>query len=182
MKSKVFCIGMFKTGTSSLGRSFDILEYKTLHGPWGTTQLDMIHDPDYDTPDKWKYYWNRIKLETEKYDAFQDYPWMWCFEKCHEWYPDAKFIITVRDAVDVANSDANMWNTPLEELKSNGRYQKFIDRYNKHYKMVKEYFKDKNNLLEIKITEGEGWEKLSPFLGIEIPKINFPHANKGVYR
>ena len=183
MRYKVFGIGMFKTGTTSLGRSLDMLGYKTLYGPWGTNQPDMINDSFYETPEEWEKYWGRIKEETLKYDGFEDYPWMFCFKKCYEWYPDAKFILTARDAVAVANSDANMWNNSLEELKSNGRYQSFIDRYNKHYDSVIEFFKDKpESLLIMEITNGDGWEKLCPFLGDDTPLTPFPHANKGVYR
>ena len=40
---KVFCIGMFKTGTTSIGHKFDILDYKTLHNPWRPEGI-MIRD------------------------------------------------------------------------------------------------------------------------------------------
>ena len=30
--------------------------------------------------------------------------------------------------------------------------------------------------------KGDGWEKLCPFLGVDIPKISFPHANKSSER
>ena len=151
--SKVFGIGMFKTGTTSLGRAFDILGYKTFHGPWNDT-TKLFTDNWYEKPEEWLKYHKNIQNLISNYSAFQDYPFMWVFKECDKWYSDAKFVLTVRDPIAVANSDANMWNTPIEELKRNGTYQKFIDRYNNHYEMVQDYFKNKDNLLEIRITAG----------------------------
>ncbi|NEO15303.1 MAG: hypothetical protein F6K59_23155 [Moorea sp. SIO3F7] len=31
---KIFCIGMFKTGTTTLGATFEDLGLKTFHGPY----------------------------------------------------------------------------------------------------------------------------------------------------
>ena len=181
-RKKVFGIGMFKTGTTSLGRALDILGYNTLHGPWGTKRPDMLHDAWYERPDEWSKYWDTIKLVTTKYDAFQDYPWMFCFEKCYEWYPDAKFVLTARDAMAVADSDANMWNTPIEKLKEDGTYQRFIDRYNSQYTRAVEFFRDKENFLILRIADGEGWDELCPFLECDKPNIPFPHTHKGNYK
>lgn len=181
MKSKVFGIGMYKTGTTSLGRALDILGYKTLHGPWMQNQLADFDDGEYYDQKKWEHSWEIIKKQTEMYSGFQDYPWMFIFEKCYEWYPDAKFVMTTRDAIDRANSDANMWNTPLEQLKSSGKYQEFIDLSYLHEEKVDNFFKDKPNLLKFNVFEGDGWDKLCNFLGCNIPKQPYPHMNKGRY-
>ena len=42
-----------------------------------------------------------------------------------------------------------------------------------------DHFKERPEaLLVLRITEGDGWEKLCPFLGQKIPRMPFPHANK----
>ncbi|MEM6598284.1 MAG: sulfotransferase, partial [Cyanobacteria bacterium P01_C01_bin.69] len=56
---------------------------------------------------------------------------------------------------------------------------KFIDAYHRYHADVRRYFKDRpNDLLEMNIVEGEGWEKLCPFLEMPVPEAAFPHRNK----
>ena len=50
--------------------------------------------------------------------------------------------------------------------------------YDRHIQAVLSYFKDRpNDLLVINITEGEGWEKLCPFLSKPIPSTAFPNIH-----
>ena len=179
---KVFCIGMFKTGTSTMGAVFQCLGYQTLNGPWWPKDI-MIFDDWYKTPEKWNNYRDVIKNKTEQYDAFQDYPWMFCFEMCYEWYPDAKFIFSSRDSEKVADSDINMWRKEgVPEDKILDR-QVFIDRYENQYNRAIEFFKDKpGSLLVLGITENPGCDEICKFLNKPVPNIPFPHTNKGVYR
>jgi hypothetical protein len=59
--------------------------------------------------------------------------------------------------------------------------EKFIAAYNRHYEDVRRYFADRpNDLLEMDITKGDGWEKLCPFLELPIPDKPFRKANKRV--
>ena len=104
---KIFCIGMFKTGTTSMGRAFEILGYKTMNGPWGPKGY-MIRDDFYERPQEWIPYYKNIKIMVERYDAFQNYPWMFLYDKLDEWYPNAKFVLTIRNVEDLAVSDINM--------------------------------------------------------------------------
>ncbi len=60
-----------------------------------------------------------------------------------------------------------------------GNEKIYLKRYNDHNKEVVEYFKDRpNDFLIMDFSNGDGWEKLCPFLGCDIPKIDFPHVNK----
>lgn len=48
--------------------------------------------------------------------------------------------------------------------------------YDKHQEDVLNYFKGRDNdLLVLNVCNGEGWEKLCPFLGRPIPAEKFPH-------
>lgn len=48
--------------------------------------------------------------------------------------------------------------------------------YDTHHKNVLEYFKDRTqDLLVIKITGGEGWDVLCPFVGKPVPSVAFPN-------
>jgi len=60
-----------------------------------------------------------------------------------------------------------------------GYYRYSVERfsyvYDIHHRIIREYFKDKPyNLLELNIVNGNGWEKLCSFLGLEIPQTEFP--------
>ena len=52
--------------------------------------------------------------------------------------------------------------------------------YEKHNEAVREYFKDRpEKLLTMCFENGDGWNKLLPFLGIEgTPVADWPHSNK----
>lgn len=50
--------------------------------------------------------------------------------------------------------------------------------YDLHVRNVRSYFQDrKDDLLELRICDGEGWEQLAPFLGMDVPSATFPHAD-----
>lgn len=179
-KTKVFCIGMFKTGTTSMGRAFDMLGYNTLHGPWWDE--GMIVDDWYKTPEKWDDYDDLIRAKAEKYDAFEDYPWMFCYKKCDVWFPGSKFILLERDADKVAESDLNMWRANGVKPEDMLPKQAFIDRYQKQFDGAVEYFKERpDDLLIMNLSNGDGFEKMCEFLGKNKPVLPFPHANKGSY-
>lgn len=187
MEEKVFGIGMFRTGTSTLGRALDILGYKTLHGPWWDSSRILI-DNWYEYPEEWSQYKDEFIKEAQKWDAFEDYPWMFNYKMMDEAFTNAKFILTTRNPEEVAQSDLNAWKKEWQKQLLNGGEpvvippkQKFVDRYVKHRDVVRTYFKNKDNFLEVCWMEGDGWEKLCDFLNKEIPNISFPHKNKGNY-
>jgi hypothetical protein len=53
----------------------------------------------------------------------------------------------------------------------------YIKKYREHNERVVRTIAP-DRLLVIDVTAGEGWEKLCPFLGREIPSVRFPHANR----
>lgn len=174
--TKVFCIGFHKTGTTSMAKALSALGYKVT-GPNGTRDPDIARNV-----------YEMAAALLKKNDAFQDNPWPIIYKWCHEQYPDAKFILTLRDPERWYESQRKHFaasTTPMREwiygpgfgapLNHKSRYQ---ERFNAHNAEVIEYFKDKDNLLVVDITDGDGWNKLCPFLGKAIPKdLPFPHAN-----
>ena len=177
---KVFGIGMFKTGTKSLGAALSTLGYIGLYRPWFILR-DAQNVPDnwYNDPDNWYLYYNKIKERAAGYNAFSDAPWMFLFKQLDEWYPGSKFILTLRKSPEIlARSDINQWRGKSDTPPA----QKFIDRYIKHNQMVIDYFTNKTNLLIMCFENGDGWKKLCKFLNKPIPDKAFPHANKGRYK
>ena len=169
---------MFRTGTTSLGRAFEILGYKTFHGPWWSE--GMLYDQFFKKPGRWPRYYELIKSKIKNYEAFEDYPWMYLYEECDKWFPDAKFILTVRDPERLVASQINQCrqNVPFWTFWRMQSRKKIRKRYLSHLDRVVNYFEDKKNLLIMNLEAGDGWNKLCPFLGVDEVDSEFPHLNK----
>ena len=173
--TKVFCVGFQKTGTSSMAKALKILGYRVT-GPNG------INDPAIPK----KVYREALRL-TRSYDAFQDNPWPIIYKWCYEQYPDAKFILTVRDPEKWYESALKGFGTSSSHMREwvygamrgspVGNREYWLLRYNSHNAEVMDFFKDKPDFLVIDVTRGDGWDKLCLFLGKPIPNVPFPHAN-----
>jgi len=176
--NKVFCIGMYKTGTTSIGKAFEQLGLRTFHG--SNPKLDIGNDNFDWSTDEFTRYRNRVKNLVDLFDAFEDYPFMWIYREMHEEFPDAKFILPERNSADVARSDINMWKqlgmSPIPPA------QDFIDRYEQHHKDVIEYFGNSYQLLRLQVGAGNEWKKLCDFLELPLPQdMPFPRANARPY-
>lgn len=183
---KVFEIGVAKTGTTSLGRAYEILGFKhKAEDP--DLYLKFINNYDYE-----------ILFEViDKYDAFQDGPWHnkdVDYKILDKKYPNSKFIILERDDESWIRSNEKFYSPKYHKDWENWEYSFLIDNrwvtqresvieeklnYKKSkYLEIKEYFKDRqNDLLIMNICDGQGWEVLCPFLGKEIPNVPFPKLN-----
>jgi hypothetical protein len=174
-KTKVFCIGFHKTGTKTLRSALKILGYRVT-GPNGVMNKNIARDVHSMT--------DRL---VEKYDAFQDNPWPILYRELDRKYPGSKFILTLRPSDKWISSIVKhfgKWKTPMRKwiygvAAPAGNESIYVRRYEKHNKEVPEYFKDRpEDLLVFKMSEGDGWEQLCPFLGHPIPNKTFPHVNK----
>jgi len=177
VKTKVFCIGSHKTGTTSLELALKKLGYR-VRGSFGTKDPDIaskVHELAYSM--------------VEKYDAFEDNPWPVLFRELDERFPGSKFVLTrrptdawIRSMVkDFARTETPMrrWIYGENAGCPEGNEDTYIARYERHNKEVLEYFSDRpNDLLVFDLPSGNGWDKLCPFLGHDIPDEPFPHANK----
>lgn len=172
--NKVFGIGFHKTGTTSLGRALELLGYR-VQGPFGITDPDIGEKA-----------LDRALELAEQYDAFQDFPWAVLYKELDQAYPNSKFILTVRPTDDWIDSVARHFGYRTNPIRTwiygvgypKGHEDVYIERYEKHNREVLDYFEDRpDDLLVLRVTEGEGWEKLCPFLGKDLPETNFPKAN-----
>jgi len=177
-KRKVFGIGLHRTGTTSLRRAFYQLGYKTVP-PWLWTGR----------------YEQTLKAEQVKLDAFEladsheaagYMPFSTCFEDLYDRYPDAKFILTVRNEDKWLKSMFNFFgdaNWPEVRFAfgvdvSDETGETLKQKFNEHNSSVRQFFADKpGSLLEMDISKGDGWEELCTFLGEDIPDGNFPREN-----
>src|SRR5690606_31636909 len=114
-------------------------------------------------------------------------------------YPDARFVLTVRDEDAWLRSCARHWDgrdafaeAPTPAAETHMRIRRFLRAavygtydfeperfrlvYRKHVDAVRRHFANEpGRLLELDIAGGEGWEKLAPFVGRPIPDQPFPH-------
>lgn len=173
---KVFGIGFQKTGTTSLKVALRRLGYRVT-GP------DFVREPDLAARLE-----DLARARLETFDAVQDNPWPLLYRQLDAWYPGSRFVLTVRETEAWYASALRHFgalSTPMRRLiygEAHGAPKDnravWIRRYETHNAEVMAYFRDRpESLLVLRITEGEGWEKLCPFLGKRLRKRAFPHAN-----
>jgi len=164
---KVFCVGFWKTGTTSLFSAFKILGYRS-----GRLVKHLKKKNE-----TWPEFIKRCN-----YDAFTDDPMSFVYKELYEAFPDSKFILTTREKEAFGKSYMNYFKgTHLE--KTPDEMEKILTEYENHIKEVKKHFRDKpDKLLIMDITKGDGWDKLCKFLERPIPDVSFPHKNKGRYK
>ncbi len=179
---KIFGIGLNKTGTTTLGRCFEILGFSHLAGS-STLLESAIAKKDL----------SKVYGEIEKYDSFEDLPFCLIYKDLDKRFPNSKFILTIR-------KNSKIWlnsfrkhcdrgapaGCPRNRLlaygyeSTRGHEKEFIKIYEQHIKDVKTYFANKpNKLLVCCWEEDDGWKPLCDFLDRPIPTMALPWRNKG---
>ena len=195
---KVFGIGLSKTGTTSLSSALKLLGIKTNQFPMDTETRDELNTY-LET--------GRFSLSVaEKYDAVIDVVPCVMFEGLYRKYPDAKYILTVRNVDEWFTSFQGLYErqlmkcmgllNPGDEPNEIGKSlisafthiygTEILDeaiykgRFLKYNREIANFFDSEknNNLLVMNITDGDGWNRLCPFLGLDTIHTPFPHANK----
>jgi 3'-phosphoadenosine 5'-phosphosulfate (PAPS) 3'-phosphatase len=176
---KIFGIGLSKTGTTSLAHALGILGFKI---------KDCLGVTHYSPGDLSSI--NSAALES--YDALTDTPIPSFYKELDSRYPGSKFILTIRDIDAWLMSCKKQFNDKLAAKQTGAHNHLFLDLYGtiifdeekfragylKFVDGVYEYFKERpQDLLVMNVAAGDGWEKLCPFLGKEIPDAPFPKAN-----
>ena len=171
-KRKVFGIGLPKTGTTSLHTALHRLGYK----------VGLCED-----------IFKVIELST-KVDAITDGLTVPYVEALDRLYPDAQFILTLRDEKEWLDSCRRYYaRIKVETLSKRQRWGRrvlwgmeeyderiFHEVYHKTIWHTYEYFSSRpEKLLELFVCAGEGYELLCPFLGVPAISEPFPHENRG---
>ena len=175
-RPRVFCIGWHKTGTSTLGLALLDLGYSVVG-----CRLDMVHPLRRGDV-------HEVLDVAGQFDALQDVPWAALYRELDERFPGSQFILTERDEDSWLRSASRHFgatDVPLHEWLYgvgvlNGNEARYLERYRRHYREVREYFRDRpDDLLVMNFAAGDGWDVLCNFLGHDRPAKRFPHANKG---
>ena len=174
---KIFGIGLNKTGTTTLDHCAQLLGYKVKGCDRGL--LKDFHDGDF----------RRFDSVISSHDVFQDWPWPLMYKYLDEAYPGSKFILTTRvtDRAWLKSLKNHSMRTGMEHCRllaygyeyPQQNESSFLSQYNSHNQEVREYFFGrKDDFLELCWEKGDGWRELCSFLGKEVPRLPFPHANK----
>lgn len=203
-KTKYFCIGRNKTGTTSLKAAFEALGY-----PVGNQRKAEILTG--------KFYFDGNFQPILDYcktaQVFQDVPFSYpeTYKYLDKAYPGSKFILTVRDDAEqwyrsITRFHAKMFGKngripTVEDLKSAqyvwpgfmynvirvhgtndvSPYDKdiMISHYEKYNCEVIDYFKERpEDFLVINVAEQGAYQKFVDFLGVDSPFKDFPWKNK----
>lgn len=185
---RVFCIGMNKTGTSTMKQCFEFLGLTPVAAPTncGPNARQLRHqffkDRDYEP---------LLKL-AENYRSFEDRPWnMWeMYRHLDMRFPDSLFILTAREPESWWRS-TEQWITvskpdvmslyQLHLRVSDPGKDSMVASYLRYNTEVTRYFEGTGKLLRFDLAAGDGWEKLCLFLGLAVPDRDFPHANRQSY-
>lgn len=170
--SKIFGLGMPKTGTTSLANALRKLGYK--HKGYTPELVENT---------------KLIDKYLLSFDSFADLPWPIIYQHLHERFPSAKFILTLRSPDTWIKSCVKHFGSenrkPYPHIGGEARklalgaawpigYEDlYLKRYEDHNTAVQNYFK--KNLLVVSWENGDGWPELCTFLNQPIPSEPFPH-------
>lgn len=202
-KQKVFCIGLFKTGTTSIESALKDFGYKMGLQP----QAELLME-DWARRDFW-----RIVEYCKTADAFQDVPFSldFTYPILDYAFPGSKFILTVRNNADEWYASLIRFHAQImgvegkptvEDLKSfiylekgwSWRQQQIIfgadestlydekiykSYYSNHNDQVLEYFRFRpKDLLVLNLAHSSAMQSLCEFLGVKYDGQLMPHLNK----
>lgn len=190
----VFGLGLSRTGTRSLTAALHVLGIDTVHYPIDEDSLRAMTSGKLD-----------FQL-MESFDGITDITTAPYYRDLDQRYPDAKFVLTVRDEEGWLRSCQNHWtgrdafaSTETAGQATHMAVRRFLraavygsydfepDRfrrvYRAHLENVRRYFADKpGKLLELDVVGGDGWEPLCEHLGRPVPPQPFPHKGGALTR
>jgi hypothetical protein len=184
--TKIFGVGLPRTGTTSFGDACELLGFKRLR--WtGNIHGDLTirtHRGDF----------ARLRQTINEYDAFEDMPFCMVYDWLTVNFPDAKFVLTVRknpedwlrSLAQHLNQIPNWIGTYLlyGTYQVKGHEQRLTDFYYQHIGHITEVMRSRQcNLLTLEMGDEDNMSRLAEFLDRKFDKAaSFPHSNRGSYR
>lgn len=195
--SKIFCVGLNKTGTTSLEKALSDLGYRMGDQIEAEGMFDRWVARDF----TW------LADYCNKADAFQDQPFSlpFTFVYVDQLFPGSKFVLTERDSPDQWCDSVIAFSNTLSDLNRNEpqflEELRYVDRcvfetqaedphnrdelvnfYLRHNAMVKSYFRFRpNDLLVLNVAARGSMNGLCEFLGRDAPYAEFPWIRPRVY-
>lgn len=172
-RPKILGIGLSRTGTTSLHTALQTLGFHSIH-------------------------WLTDFRAAYRYHALTDSNIAFAYHTLDIMFPGSRFILTTRHDLDAWVDSMLFMYQHLLRIRSafdgpmtlNKIFTRLYGRprnwtpddlkaaYHRHTAEVRHYFRDRpQDLLEMDITAGDGWDLLCPFLDRPVPAKPFPHAN-----
>jgi hypothetical protein len=175
---KIFCIGLNKTGTISLHQALTTLGFSSLHWGGAASRQAVERAIREDKP---------LLEYLGDYDAYSDIQRLSVnFDVLDEQYPGSRFILTTRP-IDEWIDSRRRHVLRNRERKEQGAYEgtfleietdRWRDQFLEHHDRIESYFRGRDDLLVMHVTQGEGYEVLCPFLGVPTRSEVFPWSHK----
>lgn len=184
LPTRIFGVGLHKTGTTSLAQAFRILGYDAAH---------------WESPHWARYVWDEM-LESgtsrtlEMHYALCDLPIPLLYRHLDQGYPNSKFILTLRDedawikSIEVhwkamrGDWDNDVFSNQIHrQLYGTTEFDEpvFRARYRRHNEEVLSYFEKRpDDLLVLRIEENTSMNELCRFLGHPPVNRRFPHRHR----
>lgn len=168
--AKVFAMALHRSGSKSMAEALEVLGIPSL---FACSMSELYENLD-------------------RYDGFTHDPVTIAFKELDARYPGSKFLFLWREKKDWLETCRRFPNLEPDHTPSpqateiRTRLYRSIPFDEEIYSQVyddvladvREYFRERpDDLLFLNVTEGEGWEKLCPFLGKGIPRRPFPKKN-----
>ncbi|MEV0621953.1 sulfotransferase family protein [Nonomuraea sp. NPDC050404] len=182
---KVFGIGLSRTGTKTLTAALGVLGFDVVHYPADETSLAAMARGD-----------GRFPL-LDRHDGLTDIATIPYLRELDDLHPGAKFVLTVRDKPSWLRSMQRHWaGRPATPVTGTHGQVRLLLRaavygccefnaarmsrvYDDHLDRVRHHFAHRrDDLLELDICAGQGWERLAPFLGRAVPGTPFPAVRR----
>ena len=183
-RSKVFCIGLSRTGTTSITVALHELGYIAHHQCHALVEHGVAGAPRVNR------YW------ADALDAHADIAPATVFEELAKAYPDARFVLTRREPrawaramvrfcskfrlILASQPVATMFADIYGQGWSSYTQDEWVRVYENHERRVSAVFASApHRLLKLDIVNGDGWAPLCDFLGDAPPPSGtpFPHAD-----
>lgn len=188
---KVFGIGLNKTGTKTLGHYLRQLGFR--HRTYDSTVADRSASFDLYRAGRTR----ELLALLDGYDSAEDWPWPLLYRELDERFPDARFVLTVRDSpqrwyASLCNMAVRIGPLPLYEqavygyAMPHGHRDEHVAVYEAHTAAVTEHFAGRPGKLATLCWErGDDGSTLASFLGIEGVALDPVRINaspeRGVY-
>jgi hypothetical protein len=177
---KIFNIGFWKCGTTSLTIAMKILGFKSTHYRLCADGYNRKAEKLISIMGRNRNSGKKLLNSMESIEFFSDFSGRLFYKDLDIQYPKSKFILTVRNDDDWCSSIKRHRERkrPTKKYGYNIEIENLVKDKYKYIEELETYFKNRENgFLILNICDDPSWEKLCEFVSKPIPKIPFPRGN-----
>lgn len=182
--TKLFNLGLPRTGTTSFSGAASIAGFRSLHSNRGEIEFLFPDIPLFETGRP-----SRFDLVIDRYDVFSDLPWYAMAKTLARAFPSASFVATTRCPEKWCQSilkirphiitevEVEFHRAFFETAIFDGDSAKLMDIYECHMAQIRKI--TQGRLVEIPLEESSdsNWKRLCGVLKVPIPACPWPRLN-----